>query len=1182
MDKLNILKLELDLSGRVTNSQNLSLNQCSNNNRICLYLSREYDYIEMSFRKPDGWLSDRVSLVNNAFDENNRRYAYYDIAEEFTSFNMSGNKAILTANIYLHYSVGQEPNVTKYISTVGNLRINVNYVDNALVHNNYSETYMNNLEARLGAIDNYLADFSEGDILVGKAVQDQWGKIIDEHYETKDDADLKFNTLNDLKVNRGEIQDQTTQLELMKNNITNINLNIDTLNTTTDKYTGIVEKNVSDIEVLKNTTVDEATFDKFKAERLTSEEALQKQIDDLSNSSNVKEVIGTREELNTAIDTSKLEVGDRILILSDKDYGSLPTVVKWNGTGFDYVGKYSSTSYTRSEIDTQHNEIKAIIPNKLDRDGNKIILMNGSKILGVSNIELKTVNGQTIFGAGDIIIPVDDHFDTESINPVQNKLIINSLNNKADKVSVEGLTEAIVDKADKVELEYKQNKLTAGANVTIVENEDGTIISVDAAIKFQRVENEDELPVVGLSNVIYLVAKDGQYEELIWIDGRYENLGFINIDLTNYYSKKDIDDILKTYTKSSKFDELKEKVSNNTASIGTKVDITSYNTTIELINNNIKRNTDDIKAKANTADIDAIIPTLAKKSEIPDVSIYQPLLVSGENIKTINDNNILGPGNVHLENFELTDLGQYLKIDKFNEDLAKALEPKADKTELFSGSFNDLTDKPILTEYITKAYLADELITVNESISGKQDALSDTNLKRINNESLLAYGNIELITPEQLEAKKYATEQWVEDKNYLTEHQSLEDYALKTELPDLKPYAKSEDIPTIPVNISAFFNDRGYAVATDVDSTYETKTKSTENLETAKSYTDTEIADVEKLIAESDSTTLTDAKTYTDGQIDVVKSMIGANDAGLVAQANAYTDQTITALIGGAPETLNTLKEISDYIETDKTAAAGMSAKIKANEEAISGINTTIATLSTKTETAKVAADLTAHITDANSKFTTTNADITKAQTQADTNKTAIAGLNKALTDHEAEFTKYKNENNPKVAGNTAEINALKQTVEKNNGEFNTYKNNNSSRVGKVETTVGGHTETLSKYGTRITAVEGYNTQIETNKTNIASNLEKINKNAGDISKINEEIETINGTFDNYYTKTEADAEFLTETGTIAKAQGIVDYNNPTKEIKFTTKETDTEFEISTVDANQILTLLSVMVPNEY
>lgn len=68
------------------------------------------------------------------------------------------------------------------------------------------------------------------------------------------------------------------------------------------------------------------------------------------------------------------------------------------------------------------------------------------------------------------------------------------------------------------------------------------------------------------------------------------------------------------------------------------------------------------------------------------------------------------------------------------------------------------------------------------------------------------------------------------DKGYITEHQSLDDYAKKTDIPtiptkvsafendtgyitqhqDLSDYAKKSEIPTVPTKVSAFENDTGY------------------------------------------------------------------------------------------------------------------------------------------------------------------------------------------------------------------------------------------------------------------------------------------------------------------------------------------------------------------------------------
>ena len=43
----------------------------------------------------------------------------------------------------------------------------------------------------------------------------------------------------------------------------------------------------------------------------------------------------------------------------------------------------------------------------------------------------------------------------------------------------------------------------------------------------------------------------------------------------------------------------------------------------------------------------------------------------------------------------------------------------------------------------------------------------------------------------------YATETWVESKGYLTEHQSLDSYALKSEIPDVSGYALKSEVPSL-------------------------------------------------------------------------------------------------------------------------------------------------------------------------------------------------------------------------------------------------------------------------------------------------------------------------------------------------------------------------------------------------
>ena len=54
------------------------------------------------------------------------------------------------------------------------------------------------------------------------------------------------------------------------------------------------------------------------------------------------------------------------------------------------------------------------------------------------------------------------------------------------------------------------------------------------------------LPVTGDENIIYMVPKTGSgtnnYDEYMWINNAYELIGNTEVDLTNYYTKTEVDD----------------------------------------------------------------------------------------------------------------------------------------------------------------------------------------------------------------------------------------------------------------------------------------------------------------------------------------------------------------------------------------------------------------------------------------------------------------------------------------------------------------------------------------------------------------------------------------------------------------------------------------------------------------
>lgn len=116
------------------------------------------------------------------------------------------------------------------------------------------------------------------------------------------------------------------------------------------------------------------------------------------------------------------------------------------------------------------------------------------------------------------------------------------------------------------------------------------------------------------------------------------------------------------------------------------------------------------------------------------------------------------------------------------------------------------TDGNYAEGFVTKEYVDERLSHVEEpdlsayakteevtaAISGKADKEHEHSQYLTEHQSLEAYAlKSELPTvPTKLSA-------FENDKGYLTEHQSLEDYALKSELPSLEGYAKTEQIPDV-------------------------------------------------------------------------------------------------------------------------------------------------------------------------------------------------------------------------------------------------------------------------------------------------------------------------------------------------------------------------------------------------
>lgn len=106
-----------------------------------------------------------------------------------------------------------------------------------------------------------------------------------------------------------------------------------------------------------------------------------------------------------------------------------------------------------------------------------------------------------------------------------------------------------------------------------------------------------------------------------------------------------------------------------------------------------------------------------------------------------------------------------------------------------------------LTNYYTKAQVDAKIpditgLASQTWVENKGYLTSHQSLKTINGESIVGTGNI-TISGGSADLSNYYTKEQIDAKGYLTEHQSLANYALKTEIPDVSQYQTATQVQTL-------------------------------------------------------------------------------------------------------------------------------------------------------------------------------------------------------------------------------------------------------------------------------------------------------------------------------------------------------------------------------------------------
>ena len=341
---------------------------------------------------------------------------------------------------------------------------------------------------------------------------------------------------------------------------------------------------------------------------------------------------------------------------------------------------------------------------------------------------------------------------------------------------------------------------------TYTKSEVDSLIGSVSSLDIQIVQT---LPTQDIStSTIYLVPKtastNDNYDEYIYVNNSWEHIGSTEVDLSNYYTKTQTDNLLDDKADASSLSTV--------ATTGSYNDL-SNKPTIPTVNNatlTIQKNGTTVKTfTANaSSNVTANITVPTKTSDLTNDSGFvdntyhdstkQNSLVSGTNIKTINNESLLGSGNINITSgggtmvdmrvngssiVDSNNVGNIATEGTYNATTNKIATMSDVPDELadltgdsthrlvtdtekntwnnksdFSGSYTDLTNKPTIPDEL--ADLSDDsthrLVTDTEKSTwnSKQAALvSGTNIKTINNTSLLGSGNISVATTSDIPTK---------------------------------------------------------------------------------------------------------------------------------------------------------------------------------------------------------------------------------------------------------------------------------------------------------------------------------------------------------------------------------------------------------------------------------------------
>ena len=541
------------------------------------------------------------------------------------------------------------------------------------------------------------------------------------------DGFLKDSVLDDIEALRNLIDEINCSISGLTDNIVALNDEVIAIN---DRITEIIESIIEKGEIPVYTGGDGITIDKdFKIsadsnalitndinDNIKSGDTIQEALEYIANNLGVTSVNG---ETGDVVVQETLVRGENIKTINGESVlgeGNIEIDVPVVDDELDENSPNAISNRAVTKVIHENEEVTAAALNDLNSrliEANERIDSKQDSL--ISGVNIKTVNGETILGEGNVEIDVpvvDTELDADSDNAISNKAVTNAISDN---------TSAINDVNARVD--GKQETLVSGVNIKTI---NGQSILGEGNI-------EIEGPGGGQENVIEIVKVNGTAltpDSNKAVDVPVpttlssltddETHRLVSDDEKESWNEKQ--DALQHYeeTEEEGVDIARISVGDNVITVdedgiyihnedGSRINV-DYdgvaiygNATINdneiLTQGNVdselnKESNNPISNKAVTKVIsdNELITSAALNDLNSRVNEKQDTLVSGENIKTVNGESILGEGNIDIEGGDVNVQSDWDVTDEESDAYIKNKPVLA--TVAISGSYNDLTDKP--------------------------------------------------------------------------------------------------------------------------------------------------------------------------------------------------------------------------------------------------------------------------------------------------------------------------------------------------------------------------------------------------------------------------------------------------------------------------------------------------------